>query len=369
MVAIAVTRVEPLAIAAFAVGAAYVPGIPSAASAPRWWAAAVLVPLLCEVDPRALGAGACACLAAGLSWALLSLLWTPVPAVGFGDLIELAILSTVLCAAAGARDLDAVMAAFCLGVGVSGIFAAAQWWGVSVDVPRNGPAGLFMNTEVAAESAAPALAWALARRRYFLAVPPLVAVAVSGSRLAVLAAAAGLLLAVDLRPRTKMILLAAVAVLAVAAVGGLGLGKASSGMTRMVLWGAGAMAFTPAGHGLGWWPIAFQGPAMEYAHSDPVQLLAELGLGAVPLLAVGLAALLSGASHAERSVLGCAAALSTFSFALHEPASAFAGAVAAGFALGRRRRLRADGLPRAADGGVADGRNAADGGEVLRGVA
>ena len=321
-----------LAVAAFVVATAYVPGLFSSAYMPRWWAIAVLLPLASDLDPRAIAEPARRLLLLGLAWTALSLLWTPIPAEGAMDLFCMALLVLAMTAGACTEDISPVVEAFGWGIAVSSAVVLAYHLGYPTDVQNSGRGGLFLSTEIIAEVAAPVLVWALWKRRWALSMAMVVPLALCDSRISVIAAAAGL--AFGWRPRRvwiKSIVVVMVMVAAAASVVSLGLFKISTGLTRFVLWGAAAESITTFGHGLGWWTVAHPGPMEEYVHSDVLQFMVELGAGSLFLLAVPIMALWRGVGNvAERSAFLCLIVEGIVSFPTHLPASGFLAALLAG---------------------------------------
>jgi hypothetical protein len=356
--------------AAFLVAAAFVPGIFSSASMPRWWAIAIAVPLCSRMDPRALDPRIAALLAAGLAWCAASLSWSPDPLDGGLNLLMLALLSLAMIAAAGEADVEPAIEAFGWGVGVSALIAVPQSMGWSPVYQITSPAGLFASSEVLAEVAAPVLVWAALRRPHGARITPhwglvalmLIPLALCHSRIAVAVAAAGLV--AGWRPsrswhRPAALILLSVA--AVAAVGLFGAGKMQSGLDRVVLWGAAVQSITPVGRGLGWWAFAHPGSIEEFAHSDALQMMVEVGGGALFFFAVPVLILLrrDAGSTAERAALVTLCIEAVVSFPTHLAAPGFLAAVLAGGMARARRRVRALELAGRIDHGGFGGRAAA----------
>lgn len=354
-------------VLAFLIGVAYLPGIPSAASMPRWWVLALGLPIASRLDPRALGPFPLLLLAATMSWALAaSFFGSPHPHAAALEWYFLALLCLAATAAAGLDDLGPTLAALAWGVAASALLCAPQALGWS-PVPLPGlPAGLFMSSEVMAETAAPLAAWAAMTRRWPLAAVLAIPLAVCGSRVAPAAAAAGLLWA--WRPRRAWVRPVLVLALLAAAAAVLALLKPESGGTRAVLWVAAAWSVTPLGRGLGWWAAAHPGPFEEFVHSDLLQAMVELGAGAAPLAAFFAAALWRTADAGPRAALAAACLEAAVSFPLHVPCAGFLAFALAGHALRRRARVRGAGPRGGADARARDGRAGAHCGGVDRGV-
>lgn len=334
-------------VAAFVVAAVYIPNIFSAASMPRWWAIAIGLPLVSNLDPRKLPFPIAVCLAAGLMWAAISLLWSPDLQAGALGLLMLVLLCLAMIAAAGEEDLDLTIEAFGWGLSISCALAVPQWLGWSPVAQVAAPAGLFMNSEVLAEVAAPVLVWALLGRRWVLANILMIPLALCHSRIAVLAAFAGLLWA--WQPASawlKGTVIAGMAIAAGSSVTMLGIEKFAGAMDRMVLWGAAVQSITIPGRGLSWWAAAHPGPYEELAHSDLLQMMVEIGIGALPLLVVPIMILSwrSAGKTAERAALAAFCLEGLVSFPVHLPASGFLAAVLAGSLARCRADVRASRL-------------------------
>lgn len=332
---------------------------------PRWWVLALGLPLASRLDPRALGPLPTVLLAATLAWALAaSFLGSPHPHAAALEWLFLALLCLSAVAAAGADDLAPVLAALAWGVAASALLCVPQSLGWS-PVPTSGlPAGLFMSSEVMAETAAPLAAWAAATRRWPLAAVLAIPLALCGSRVAPAAAAAGLLWA--WQPRRSWIRIALALVLLAAATAALALLKVDSGGTRAVLWVAAALSVTLTGRGLGWWAAAHPGPYEEFVHSDLLQAMVELGAGSILLAAFFAAALWRTKDAGPRAALAAACLEALVSFPLHVPCAGFLAFALAGHALRRRSRVRCHGLLGGAGARARDGRAAALGGGVAR---
>lgn len=347
------TRFGPCATAAASlVAVALWPGIFAAATAPRWWVIAITLPLWSRIDPRDLDPRAAFVLALFLLSAAASATWSVDPAGGALDLLKLTILAGVMAGAAGLPRLAPIMVGFGWGVALSGVLALAQLAGFG---PIRQPTGLFLNPEVLAETAAIPLVWAAFSRRWALAgflAGPLV---LCGSRVALLAAAVGLLAGLPWPRRAKVAAASSLIIAGALSMLMFGPGKFHSALDRMVLWGAGLLSLTWTGHGLGWWAATHPAPFQDVAHSDVLQLLVEVGPAAMLLFAFSALAMRLGRDDApERAALAAGIMECAVSFPLHLPASGFVVAALAGW-LARR----------SADVRVAE---PAGGGDAARGV-
>jgi hypothetical protein len=359
------------AIAAFVVAVAYWPGLFSAAYMPRWWAVALAVPLAFDPDRRNVRSAVALCLLAFLACAAASLVVSPDAQTAALDLLFLCFLVAVAFSAAGLADADPTISAFCWGVSISAALCVPQAMGWSPVFQTSGPAGLFTNSEVMAEIAAPLLVWAAVKGRWGQAALMLIPLALCHSRIAVFAAAAGVLYAWPVRRAwIKPSIFAAIVVLAAASAVIFGVDKAASGMTRLVLWGTALESIVPLGRGLGWWAFAHPGGLDQVAHSDALQYVVELGAGSIFLLIVPFLVLKRGIGHAaERAAFVVLCIEAVVSFPLHLPASGFLFALLAGSLARDRagvrlfRRAGGDGPLAAFRRAAASGRRMARGGD------
>lgn len=330
---------------------------------PRWWTIALGLPVVSRLDPRALSPRVMWCFVGVLAWAAVSLIWSPVLYGGVLPLFLLLLLFGVAMAGAGLTDRDAVLMAFAAGLGVSCLISISQRLGYSPVVENSPPAGLFYNSEVLAEVAAPMFVWCFWKKLWPLAALMTVPLALCHSRLALVVAAVGLI--AGLRGRLRLALLCLVAVGGVVLLVASGMGKAYSADERILLWGTALRSITFFGRGLGWWFQAHPFGQEEFVHSDLLQAFVELGIGGLFLAAVPIAIFAhdceckgdhggrlwchlrrKGCFRAERAAfLGCCVE-GVASFPLHLPAEGFLFALLAGILARRGDGVYAHGLPR-----------------------
>ncbi len=320
---------------AFAVAVAFIPGIMSAAILPRWAVIMIGAPLVSRLSLDRLSQAMQYAIVLGLSWAACSVLVSPDPMNGALLFFFMAAMVGAFLAASELETIDDAMTGLALGVGVSSIVCLLYLAGIqTASQATPNPAGLFYNSEVLAEFAAPVFLWTVLTRRWSLALMTVVPILVCGSRIAVLVVAAGLLYAY--RPRSKALMAALVVALlacAIAALVVLGEGKIASAGLRVVVWGATLLAATPFGNGLGWFEAAH--PAEQFAHSDAIQAINELGLGSVFLAAIPVLILRGNrGTNAERAVFIAICVEAIVSFPLHVPGTAFVAALVAGYLAG-----------------------------------
>ena len=316
-----------------AVSTAYWPGMLSPAFGPRWAALAVGVPLAFSIDPRELPEPIRWLLAFLFAIATASVFISPDQPSALYELMQIAIVAAAFVAAAGRTSIDDVMAGLAAGLAASSALLVYNY--------GDKPVGLFLNSEVLAEFAALITVWAVVQKRYITAASTLVPLALCHSRIALLTVAVGLVFAYwprSTRARAAVI----TAIVAVAAeLLFASAYKAGSADHRLILWGTAAVALfhAPFGSGLGWFQAAQ--PESMFAHSDVLQMLVELGIGAIAIVLIPIVALRKGrGTNAERAVLVAVCFQAVVSFPLHMPASAFVAALVAGRLVGRRAVVR-----------------------------
>ncbi len=306
------------------------PTLLSAAFVPRLAVIAVGVPVVCDMSVWSVDATVRVALLGLLLVSVASLGLSPDPLAGFRDVIFLMFLCGAFIMGSSLDRIDGVMLGLGLGLGVSSLMCVPQWFGVSLVPQAAVPAGLFYNSEVLGEFSALILIWSLLRPVPLIAALALVPVLLCGSRVALVSLAVALFYA--WRPGWRVLVGVTVACTAAAIVALVGTGdvKFHSAGLRGVIWGATAMAITPWGNGLGWFQAAH--PSEQYAHSDVLQAMAELGVGSVFLFALAVIALMrQRGNHAERATFVGVCVQAAISFPLHLPASGFLAAVLAGY--------------------------------------
>lgn len=329
----------------FAVSAAYWPGMLSAAYVPRWAVIAVGIPLVSRLDPATVPESIRWLLAWILALAALVTAYaSPDQMAGWLELFFGLLIVITFTAACALDGLDDLMSGIGAGLALSSALAAAQYFDLwSPIVQGSNPSGLFYSSEVLAEFAAIVFVWALVRWRPWMMAVSIVPLVLCHSRVALFAIACGAVYA--LWPRRsiwRLALMIALVVMGISLIVGMGVGKAGSAEHRIVLWGASALTILahPFGSGLGWAQAAF--PMESYVHSDALQAIAELGLGAIVLLAIPVLGFARGGGNAgERAAFVAVVVECLISFPLHMPATAFLSAMLAGVIIGTGHRLRA----------------------------
>lgn len=342
----------------FAVAVAFWPGLLGAALTPRWALVAAVPPLISRfsirgIDPLVIGG-----IFAFLSYCAISLAWSPDPLGGADTLLHFVFLIAAGLCAWSLPDARPIILGMAWGVAVSGVLTIPQVFGWSPVAEIAPPAGLFFNRAALAITAAPLLVWAILDRRWLLAAPLALPVALCESRVAIGATVIGLVAA-----KSKWLWLA---IPAAGVVFGLFLigGKTASAAARLEIWQVAISEIGAEGRGLG--AFAAMHPFWDMAHSDLLQVIHEVGIAAI-IPAVGAAFILSAQRGTPLWAATVAlAAEAVVDFPLHLPATGCLAAVLAGHLCRLRYRDRGiDVVGRTGDGANPQW-DTADGGGLRR---
>jgi hypothetical protein len=339
---------------AFLVAVAFIPNIMSAAIVGRWATIAIGIPLVARIEfkfPFIVQF----LLAMGFAWSAASVLYAPDRMDSLLQLFFMLMLIGVMGAASQVKSLDDAMTGLCIGAGISALFCAAALAGHQlVDQGSAFYAGLFYNSEVLSEFAAPLLVWSIVKRRWIFVPVTVLPLMVNNSRVALIAVTAALLIVHWPKERKNQALLIAGALLV--SFGALYYFttfnyKLGSAALRVSIWLSTAMAIDIPGHGIGWYRASHI--TEEFAHSDVLQAIAELGLGALCFAVIPFYALFRnrGTHVAERAAFIVVCVELVISFPLHVPASAFVAALLAGYLVSRSPDVRVV----RSEGGIYDG--------------
>lgn len=344
---------------AFLVAVAFIHGIMSAAFAGRWAIIALGVPLVAQIEFK-FSPFVRFCLAFGTAWAAVSLIATPDLRGGVFELFFLIVLVGVMGTASQLKSLGSALSGLCLGVGVSSLFCLSSIFGHTlVDQGSSRFAGLFYNSEVLTELAAPLFVWAVVSRRWPMAACTVLPLFINGSRISVLAAAIALVYGCRSLPWRY---LASVALAGGAAVLAMALSRdiwtLGSFGERVVFWISTAMAITPLGNGIGWYRASHL--TQEFAHSDVLQAMAELGIGVACFAVIPVVIFWRDrGENAERAAFLALCVEMAISFPLHVPATAFLVALLAGYLVRDRGVVRVGTVDRRIHDGQDGGRASA----------
>ena len=306
---------------------------------PRWAVIAAGVPLISKLDPRNITDTMKLVLSFIITLGALSLLASPYPTAGVQDLLFIVFLCLSFLLGAEQDSLDAVMGGICAGLAASTAMVIGQYLGL-LALPHDStlPAGLFFNSELLGEFAALVFVWGALKRNWIVSIIAGLPVLLTQSRVGVIAIAIGMFYA--LRPRSIWLnaaIVAGVVLIAGAMLAGFGfdIGKMQSAVHRVTLWAAAILAWKPFGNGLGWGTAAF--PFEQFVHSDAIQAVTELGMGALAALAIPFTAFRNNrGTYAERALFAACCVEIVISFPLHFPATGFVAAVVAGYLVSAR---------------------------------
>ncbi|HEV2225097.1 MAG TPA: hypothetical protein VGR84_19045, partial [Candidatus Acidoferrales bacterium] len=234
-------------------------------------------------------------------------------------------------AGAGEESLDGFMIGLAVGLLPSAALCLPQIIGWSPLPAGIEPSGLFYNRDILGELSAPVFVWFMLRRSWLTLIPA-VPLLLCSSRVSWVAASLGLIFALPGRVR-KILGIAAMASV-VAAVSVLWSERLRTVNERLMIWKITLRHVTISGHGIGSFDAVF--PMFVTAHSDVLQAVFELGIGAAFLLALGIFLCLRETDRVVRGTFVASAVEVLVSFPLHLPANGFLVAVVAGH-LARRR--------------------------------
>lgn len=337
----------PLLLLTFLTGVAYIPGLPSYATAGRWAVVGIgSTFLLCRAGrlkfttAHWIGVAFLAWCAALFATAFS--FWDHL-----GAFTQLIFLAAAFCVAAEADDLVGAWLGICLAAVVNAVVGAAQFSGYAGVPTIFHYTGLLDTRAAAIEFAVFALIGAVYLRSKIFAIAPVVTIALLGGRewfVAILCAGFAWSL-IDLRRRERAAFVAMIAVLIPVAVLLLWISDdptrwVGSIEDRFSIWRDVGARLTWTGHGLGTLAIAFQ--TYEFAHNEFLQYAFEAGIGSALLWGVFVYAAVwhSETGIAERAAVAAAASMAFVYFPLHEPSSALVIALCAGHLAGLRGRDR-----------------------------
>lgn len=338
---------------------AFLPGIVSAATAPRWALLSVAAPLLLfgtrslpwRSAPWPFWFFFCFSLCSGF-WASSWQDWT-------GDAWKLMLAGMVFLIGA---TLDRAT--------LERTFVALGWTVVLLHLPLamlqlmdvhtgvvavNNPASVFINKDFFAEAMLVIAVGLLGFRRWRLAAVTIACLLLTQDRAVLLGLAAGLSVLLASRKVTiGFIVLAIAGVLAITwhEHGSEHELLDSSTRQRLAIWHDAARGVTVIGHGLGsFYTVSpryqdqFDNSKLrsEFAHDEYLHFAFELGVGSLGLV-IGLLALLRVADEPSRAVLAAIAVVALFAFPFHLPFTLVVAALVAGRLAGVRYRVRL-GLP------------------------
>ncbi len=318
-----------------AIMTAYMPGVIGLASITSWAVMWLVMPVLllkCKIEItiiHILGI-------VFLSYAALSLLWSP---HGMLELMQLLALASVFVWGSSLKDLRSVTIGLSVGLGFSSILAIFQFFGCDIvyyGTPR--PAGLFFNSNIFAEISGMMLLLILINKLWWY-IPVTVPGLLVSSRAVIL----GLGISLAFMTWTKSKILSIGILISswltayfitfpssVITNSSVIITNTASAFQRLHVWQDMLAGFTIFGNGIGSFVYKFpeynkhidgSTTLVEYTHNDLLQLIFELGIGAIPLLI--MVALLLMVKNDYKSAFIFFIVIGIFGFPLHMPITAF----------------------------------------------
>ena len=336
------------AILGFALMTAFWPGIAAAAVLPRWIVGALIMLAFVSAPRVAMtcvhwtGLVLCTFLIATLIWA---------PTWDGGDVaLCLVIMATAFAWGSTLKTISPLVCGAAAGIAVNAALVIIQQFTPLSLLPFYArPAGLFYNPNMLAEAASAVIVAVAALRIWWLAALLLPALLLPGTRGALFAAAACLLMLVDWRYNDWKLRLLVGCVAFIALIVFVRQGFNDSIHIRLDYWRDGLAALNWQGHGIGsiwttfpqfahYTDVKAHDVRPEHLHNELLELAYEGGVGAVVLALVFVVALADAAYKNPLAVVLLALAImSVTEMPLREPATALFGAVIAGFVAGRSR--------------------------------
>lgn len=316
---------------------AYIPGVIGFVSITSWavmWLFMPIFILRCKIEItfiRILGI-------MFLSYSALSLLWSP---HGMLELMQLLALASVFVWGSTLKDLKSVTIGLSIGMAFSSALAIFQFFGFN-DFVYSGtsrPSGLFFNSNIFAEISGMLLLMILINKLWWY-IPVTLPGLMFSSRAVILGL--GFSLAVLVWTKSKVLSILTLIVSWIIAYlitfpsvvnvspASIGSNTTVSIFQRFYVWQDMISGFTIFGNGIGSFVYKFpeynkhiDGSTIlvEYAHNDLLQLIFELGIGAIPLLII--VALLLMVKNDYKSAFIFFIIIGIFGFPLHMPVTAF----------------------------------------------
>jgi hypothetical protein len=264
-----------------------------------------------------------------LSYASISLIWSP---HGTYDLLQWFAIASVFVWSAELKDIKPIVVGLAIGLIASDVVAILQYFDVNLVFKfTHRPAGLFINSNIFAETSGMMLILILIYKLYWF-IPVTIPGLMVSSRAVILGLSAAFLVWAWKQSKILALSISGIGVLIVSQIG-----LASSTSDHYWLLLDTLSGITLSGHGIG--SFAYDYPLyakhidllqIRYleAHNDILQLIFELGIGAIPLFILIFKLL------KVDDVRQCAyiffIVTSAFAFPLHQPITAFIVALVAG---------------------------------------
>lgn len=329
-----------LALLTLAVCLTYVPGIPSGATAPKWWVLALGL-LSLSWKWRLAVPQFILPVVLLLTWCVIGLFWTATPWDTLEGLVALCLLGVTFLWGAQAKSLNWCWESAALACWLQIPVMLLQYvYGYDnlIQTVSNTPTGLMLTKNMMAELALVAGVGVLFTRHRFLVLGPVVCAALIWAKdppwevLLGASAACVVFLFSYLRSRWKFLALAFFALVLCCGI----IVKAGTLDERFEIWQITLNAALQ--HPLGWGLNSFAdaAPDIEYVHNDFIQWFFELGFPGVLFGSVILwMAFRASGGVAEKCILAAILACATIWWALRCPATAFIAALVIGHLYGR----------------------------------
>lgn len=271
--------------------------------------------------------------------AAISAQWAPAPGEA---LWHLGVIAGCFCLGSATDDLRPIWRGLALGVGVSSAVCIAQVFGFDWVAQSDPPAGLFVNKLILGWLAGLVLVAVISEGMWWYAAAVFPAFLLTTVRAAVLAVGIAFVIATWRRSRIAAIMLAlGIALMATVVLVGQYRQTSTTEHGNIVADTVDHLSLRGRGIGSFVWVyprITTRLDASrwrpEHAHNDFAELAFEVGAGALPLFAMILI-LLHGPISTERLVFIAFLVEAAFGFPLFHPATAFVGALVAGWLAGR----------------------------------
>lgn len=320
---------------AIAILVGYWPGMPGVEPDVKWAIASVAMSMLFMVRVRWTHVHNLIVLL--IAWALATIAWSPVPYASADALCKMGMAFALFCVGHETRDLRAFYIAASLGILLSVGLSALQMAGIVDGLPAlfdGRPDGTFGNPNFFAEAAALLIVATASANVWVLTASLAPALVMAEERAAFVAVAVA---AVLLSGRT-MLLIALLAAVMLVLPEHRDFLDSASGAQRLTIWTDVLTHLRPFGWGVGSFETVASAQSslshvlLSHAHNELLETAFELGIPGAVLALVLVAMVVGRARHTERLVLVAFAVEAFFGFPVHEPATAFLGAVVAGHA-------------------------------------
>lgn len=314
---------------------AFLPGLISGATSPRWALMSFLIPImLWTVDMRKIPH--VKILAAILLYCAISIAWMEIRLDGYMELWHMALLVGVFAIGASTERIEKPLYWMALSVAITAPLAALQSFGYIGIGQVAEPAGLFINKNIYAEISAALLVAMILSRQWAITIALSVIVVLTQEKASFVALVVAA--TIWLWPRYRVFSFLMIVVLFVCGYFMLSHGMANS---RIDIWADTIQGMTVLGNGIGSFWTEYPTSATHYdvlnfrpehAHNEILHFLFEIGIiGTSMLAAVAYFAIHGrGAREVEYLVLVCILTESMFAFPLHMPTTAFLASLVAG---------------------------------------